>query len=137
MTGKSSKRLVREGDLVAEVDFSSWKLKAAGHRTCPWRTRIGSMTHETHCERATSSEPLNSPAVYIDALYNPSRRHGHLGGVSPEQFEAAQRARATGSPLNPGNSRGEVNGNPVATLGGCPRPRGQPSPGFAREDKVR
>jgi putative transposase len=25
---------------------------------------------------------------YIDAFYNPSRRHRHLGGVSPEAFEA-------------------------------------------------
>ena len=27
-------------------------------------------------------------AAYIDAFYNPSRRHGHLGGAGPEQFEA-------------------------------------------------
>jgi len=26
---------------------------------------------------------------YIDSFYNCSRRHSHLGGVSPEQFEAA------------------------------------------------
>jgi putative transposase len=30
-------------------------------------------------------------ADYIDAFYNRSRRHGHLGGLSPEQFEAAQK----------------------------------------------
>jgi len=30
-------------------------------------------------------------AAYIDAFYNPLRRHGHLGGVSPEQFEAANK----------------------------------------------
>lgn len=30
-------------------------------------------------------------ADYIDAFYNRSRRHSHLGGVSPEQFEAAHR----------------------------------------------
>ena len=28
-------------------------------------------------------------AEYIDAFYNPIRRHSHLGGVSPEAFEAA------------------------------------------------
>ncbi len=27
-------------------------------------------------------------AVYIDTFYNGARRHSHLGGVSPEQFEA-------------------------------------------------
>ena len=30
-------------------------------------------------------------AEYIDAFYNRTRRHGHLGGLSPEQFEAAQK----------------------------------------------
>jgi putative transposase len=28
-------------------------------------------------------------ADYIDTIYNQSRRHSHLGGRSPEQFEAA------------------------------------------------
>ncbi len=28
-------------------------------------------------------------ADYIEAFYNPVRRHSHLGGLSPEQFEAA------------------------------------------------
>lgn len=28
---------------------------------------------------------------YIDAFYNPSRRHRHLGGISPEAFEARSR----------------------------------------------
>jgi putative transposase len=31
-------------------------------------------------------------ADYIDAFYNRTRRHGHLGGLSPEQFEAAQKS---------------------------------------------
>jgi putative transposase len=32
---------------------------------------------------------------YIEAFYNPTRRHSHLGGVSPEEFEsAANRHRA-------------------------------------------
>jgi putative transposase len=32
-------------------------------------------------------------ADYIDAFYNPVRRHSHLGGLSPEQFEAAHATR--------------------------------------------
>jgi putative transposase len=32
-------------------------------------------------------------ADYIDAFYNPTRRHSHLAGVSPEQFEAAHKGR--------------------------------------------
>ena len=30
---------------------------------------------------------------YIDCFYNPTRRHSHLGGVSPEEFERAGRRR--------------------------------------------
>ena len=30
-------------------------------------------------------------AHYIDTFYNSTRRHSHLGGVSPEQFEAAHK----------------------------------------------
>jgi putative transposase len=32
-------------------------------------------------------------ADYIDGFYNRTRRHSHLGGVSPEQFEATHRTR--------------------------------------------
>jgi putative transposase len=28
---------------------------------------------------------------YVDSFYNPTRRHSHLGGVSPEEFERAGR----------------------------------------------
>ena len=30
-------------------------------------------------------------AHYIDSFYNSTRRHSHLGGVSPEQFEATHK----------------------------------------------
>jgi putative transposase len=33
----------------------------------------------------------DSVAEYIEAFYNPNRRHSHLGGVSPAAFEAAGR----------------------------------------------
>jgi putative transposase len=35
-------------------------------------------------------------ADYIDTFYNRTRRHSHLGGLSPEQFEAAHRPRRQG-----------------------------------------
>jgi putative transposase len=35
-------------------------------------------------------------ADYIDTFYNRTRRHSHLGGVSPDQFEAALRPRRRG-----------------------------------------
>ena len=39
---------------------------------------------------------LNDIADYIETFYNRARRHSHLGGVSPEQFEAAWRRRSRG-----------------------------------------
>jgi len=33
---------------------------------------------------------------YIETFCNPSRRHGHLDGVSPDQFEAAHRRSMRG-----------------------------------------
>lgn len=41
---------------------------------------------------------------YIESFYNRTRRHSHLGGVSPEQFEAVNRRGSEESPPNPGNS---------------------------------
>jgi putative transposase len=35
-------------------------------------------------------------AAYIDTFYNRTRRHSHLGGVSPEQFEAVHKSRRQG-----------------------------------------
>ena len=33
---------------------------------------------------------------YIESFYNPIRRHSHLGGMSPDQFEAAHKPRRRG-----------------------------------------
>jgi hypothetical protein len=38
----------------------------------------------------------NDVADCIDRFYNRTRRRSHLGGVSPEQFEAAHNARRQG-----------------------------------------
>jgi putative transposase len=35
-------------------------------------------------------------ADYIESFYNRTRRHSHLGGLSPEQFEAAHKPRRRG-----------------------------------------
>ncbi len=32
-------------------------------------------------------------SAYVESFYNPTRRHSHLGGVSPESFETAGRRR--------------------------------------------
>ena len=36
---------------------------------------------------------LTDLAEYIETFYNPTRRHSHLGGISPAQFEAAHKTR--------------------------------------------
>jgi putative transposase len=39
---------------------------------------------------------LSDVADYIETFYNRTRRHSHLGGLSPQQFEAAQKQRPQG-----------------------------------------
>ena len=39
---------------------------------------------------------LAEVADYIDTFYNRTRRHSHLGGLSPERFEAAHKPRRRG-----------------------------------------
>jgi putative transposase len=38
-------------------------------------------------------EATREIADYIESFYNRTRRHSHLGGVSPEAFEAVNRRR--------------------------------------------
>jgi putative transposase len=47
----------------------------------------------------------NDVADYIDRFYNRTRRHSHLGGVSPQTVRSGSQHAKAGSPLNPGNSR--------------------------------
>jgi putative transposase len=37
----------------------------------------------------TRAIALEDVTDYIQSFYNPKRRHAHLGGVSPDQFEAS------------------------------------------------
>lgn len=42
---------------------------------------------------ATRDAATLDVADYIDGFYNPKRRHSHLGGTSPDEFEATHRRR--------------------------------------------
>lgn len=42
---------------------------------------------------ATREAATRDVADYIDGFYNPKRRHSHLGGTSPDEYEAAHRTR--------------------------------------------
>jgi putative transposase len=56
---------------------------------------FGSLKKERIKKRIYKNRELavSDVADYIDTFYNRTRRHSHLGGVSPEQFEAAQEPR--------------------------------------------
>ena len=41
-------------------------------------------------------DALADVSDYIETFYNRSRRHSHLGGLSPEAFEAAHKASRRG-----------------------------------------
>lgn len=56
--------------------------------------------------------PIADVADYLDTFYNGPRRHSHLDGLSPEQFEAASRTAPTESLLNPGNSTAQIGRQP-------------------------
>jgi putative transposase len=59
---------------------------------------FGSLKKERIKKQIYKNRELASADVadYIVAVYNRSRRHGHLGGVSPEQFEEAHKVRRQG-----------------------------------------
>lgn len=59
---------------VAESFFSSLKKERIKKRI--------------YADRVTAIQDV---AEYIDGFYNPIRRHSYLGGVSPDEFEAAHR----------------------------------------------
>ena len=46
---------------------------------------------EAHLQEPRTCEPDISD--YIEGFYNRARRHSHLGGVSPDEFEVAARRR--------------------------------------------
>jgi len=50
---------------------------------------------EKHIDKSRE-RAFNDVSNYIDALHNRTRRHGHPGGVSPEQFEADHKRRRHG-----------------------------------------
>jgi len=59
---------------------------------------FGSLKKERIKKQIYRTRELASKDVadYIDRFYNRTRRHSHLGGVSPEQFEAAHKRRRQG-----------------------------------------
>ena len=59
---------------------------------------FGSLEKELIKKQTCKSRDLAEAAItgYIETLYNRSRRHSHLGGVSPERFEVAHKCPSQG-----------------------------------------
>ena len=59
---------------------------------------FGSLKKELVKKQIYKSRDLATAAItdYIETFYNRARRHSHLGGISPEQFEAAHKFRKQG-----------------------------------------
>jgi putative transposase len=59
---------------------------------------FGSLKKELIKKQIYKSRDVASAAIAdnIETFYNRSRRHSHLGGISPEPFEAAHKFRKQG-----------------------------------------
>ena len=95
-------------DQGTQFGSDAWRRFCRSHRLQPSMSRKGNCWDNAVAESFFSSLKkerikkqiyknrelaINDVADYIDRFYNRTRRHSHLGGVSPEQFEAAGKGR--------------------------------------------
>ena len=98
-------------DQGTQYGSDAWRRFCRSHRLEPSMSRKGNCWDNAVAESffgslkkervkkqiyKTRELALTDVADYIDTFYNRSRRHSHLGGVSPEQFEAAHKPRRQG-----------------------------------------
>lgn len=98
-------------DQGTQYGSDAWRRFCRSHRLEPSMSRkgncwdnavaeafFGSLKKERVKKQIYKTRALAEADVadYIDTFYNRSRRHSHLGGVSPEQFEAAHKPRRQG-----------------------------------------
>jgi putative transposase len=98
-------------DQGTQYGSDAWRRFCRSHRLEPSMSRkgncwdnavaesfFGSLKKERVKKQIYKSRELARADVddYIDTFYNRSRRHSHLRGVSPEQFEAAHKPRRQG-----------------------------------------
>lgn len=98
-------------DQGTQYGSDAWRRFCRSHRLEPSMSRkgncwdnavaesfFGSLKKERvkkHIYR-TRAVAMTDVADYIDAFYNSTRRHSYLGGLSPEAFEATQKAQRRG-----------------------------------------
>jgi putative transposase len=99
---------VIHSDQGSQFGSDAWRRFCRAHRLEPSMSRKGNCWDNAVAESFFSSLKkerikkqiyknrglaLADVADYIDAFYNPTRRHGHLDGLSPDQFETAHKVR--------------------------------------------
>ncbi|MBI3567826.1 MAG: IS3 family transposase [Gemmatimonadetes bacterium] len=95
-------------DQGTQFGSDAWRRFCRSHRLEPSMSRKGNCWDNAVAESFFSSLKkerikkhiyknrelaLTDLAAYIEGFYNPTRRHSHLGGVSPVEFEAAHKRR--------------------------------------------
>jgi putative transposase len=98
-------------DQGTQFGSDAWRRFCRSHRLEPSMSRkgncwdnavaeafFGSLKKELIKKQIYKSRDLATVAIgdYIETFYNRSRRHSHLGGISPEQFETAHKSRKQG-----------------------------------------
>jgi len=102
------KRTIIHSDQGSQYGSDDWKRFCKGNHLEPSMSRRGNCWDNAVAESFFSSLKkerikkkiyrnrelaLADISAYIESFYNPRRRHSHLGGVSPEDFETAGRRR--------------------------------------------
>jgi len=103
--------LIMHTDRGSQYGADSYRQLLTQHRIQPSMSRKGNCWDKAVAESFFSSLKkerikkqiyknrelaIADVADYIDTFYNRTRRHSHLGGLSPEQFEAAHRPQRRG-----------------------------------------
>jgi len=102
------KRTTIHSDQGSQYGSDDWKRFCKGNHLEPSTSRRGNCLDNVVAESFFSSLKkerikkkiyrnrelaLADISAYIESFYNPTRRHSHLGGVRPEDFETAGRRR--------------------------------------------
>ncbi len=98
-------------DQGTQFGSDAWRRFCRSHRLEPSMSRkgncwdnavaeafFGSLKKELIKKQIYKSRDVATATIadYIETFYNRSRRHSHLGGISPEQFETAHKSRKPG-----------------------------------------
>ena len=109
--GRRPRGTLIHSDQGSQYGSDAWRRFCRSNRLEPSMSRKGncwdnavaesffsSLKKERIKKQIYKSRALASTDVvdYVEAFYNRTRRHSHLGGISPEQFEAAHKRRRQG-----------------------------------------